>query len=247
MYSKIIERYRPACFKPFVNRTVFLKQNNCVSPSPIFFFLGIMSTPDEVSGTDSELIVYLEPSDECALLKSMNAFLKNDQYMFTTAGRYSCHCSMTGFFHCPNAVDTQSTLGDCIKKGMGQVKLLPALIAKETPHLLLPVEAPRHYRAAIEMFAHKMWSQFGIKVRPKRIDHISLAYFDETHGQQGWLEAVHNGLLTDMKESAMKSIPISGQTNWDVVLLRRTHKAVNQGEKHQFVELARWNNVDRSS
>jgi hypothetical protein len=204
-----------------------------------------MSTPDKASGTDSELIIYLEPNENCALLKSVNAFLKNDQYMLTTAGRYSCHCSMTGFFHCPNAVDVQSILGDCIKKGMGEVKLLPVLIAKETPHLLLPVEAPRPYRAAIELFAHKMRSQFGVKVRPKRIDHISLAYYDETDGYQGWLEAVHNGLLNDMKESAMTSIPISGQTNWDVVLLRRIHKGVNQGEMHQFEELARWKNADR--
>jgi hypothetical protein len=76
-----------------------------------------------------------------------------------------------------------------------------------------------------------MWTQFHIKVRPKRIDHICLAYYDELYGQAAWSEAVRSGLLINMKESAMTTIELSAQTNWDIVLLQRTSKGIDQGGK----------------
>lgn len=90
-----------------------------------------------------------------------------------------------------------------------------------------------------------MCTQFHIKVRPKRIDHISLAYYDEPYGQAAWSEAVRNGLLIDMKESAMTTIELSAQTNRDMVLLQQTSKDIGQGGKHEFRQIQRWNNVDR--
>ncbi|CAO3685927.1 unnamed protein product [Umbelopsis ramanniana] len=210
-----------------------------------FFFcpqIFVMSN-DDVSGTGGvELIVYLEPNGDLALTKSVNSFL---QRHYSTASRYECHCSMTGFFHSDNAAQTADLLGDCIREGdMGVVHVKHGLIAKETPHLLLPVQAPRPYYAAIELFAHKMASQQNVKVRPKRIDHISLAYHDEPNGRSEWADAVRDGLLITLQREAMTTINLSGPTGWDIVLLERTSKGTYQGEMHRFRRIRRWNNVD---
>ncbi|KAH8554524.1 hypothetical protein BGW37DRAFT_546541 [Umbelopsis sp. PMI_123] len=196
-----------------------------------------------VSGTDLEHIVYLEPNANSPLAKSANSFLQRHQ---TTASRYECHCSMTGFFRCDSVERAADLLGDCIQGDLGHVQVKHGLIAKETPHLLLPVQAPRPYHAVIELFVHKMASQQDVKVRPKRIDHISLAYHDEPNGQLEWTRAVNNGLLIRMQEEAATTIELSGATSWNIVLLERTSKGSGQGEKHGFRKIRQWNNVDHT-
>lgn len=207
-----------------------------------------MTSASQVSGTDAELIVYLEPHADSKLAQGVDSFLKDagHRFLHNTASRYDCHCSMTGFFHYPDATDVADVLNSCLPQtGLGRVEVKQALIAKETPHLLLPVQAPRAYHKVVELFAHKMWTQFHTQVRPKRIDHISLAYYDEPQGREDWNKVVESGLLIDMKELAMTTIEISQQTNWDIVLLRRTCKGAGQGQKHKFKLIRRWNNVDR--
>jgi hypothetical protein len=195
-----------------------------------------------VSGTGVELIVYLEPNADSALTKSVHSFL---QRHYTTASRYECHCSMTGFFRSDHAAQAADLLGDCLPRDdMGAIHVKHGLIAKETPHLLLPVQAPRPYYATIELFAHKMASQQNVQVRPKRIDHISLAYHDEPDGQDEWTNAVRDGFLKTLQDEAMTTIKLSGHTGWDIVLLERTSKGIHPGEMHRFRTIRRWNNVD---
>ncbi|KAI9280901.1 hypothetical protein BC943DRAFT_330535, partial [Umbelopsis sp. AD052] len=196
-----------------------------------------------VSGTSVELIVYLEPNADSTLMKSVNAFL---QRHCTTASRYECHCSLTGFFFSDDAAQVADVLGDCVPGDLGAVHVKHGLIAKETPHLLLPVQAPRPYYAAIELFAHKMATQQNVQVRPKRIDHISLAYHDEPHGQQEWDNAVRGGYLHTLQHEALTTIQVSDQIGWDIVLLERTSKGTGQGEMHRFRTIRRWNNVDHT-
>lgn len=74
-----------------------------------------MSNPVQVPGTDSERIVYLEPNADFKMAQTVNLFLREsgDQFRYTTASRYDCHCSMTGFFKCRNAQQAAQLLSDC--------------------------------------------------------------------------------------------------------------------------------------
>ncbi|KAI8080788.1 uncharacterized protein B0P05DRAFT_586657 [Gilbertella persicaria] len=186
-----------------------------------------------------ELILYLEPP--VGFKQHVNSFLdmSKDKFGFTTANRYNCHVSMSGFFTVTDR--EQEVVQKAIEKVMDklpmvQVQLTPLLVyTNDKPsHLLLPVVAPSFVHTMMASIAQEC--QDIVKLRLKKINHISLAYWNEQ--QKEWNPIV----LKDIKKEAdawFKQTKEPKDT-WDIVLYRRTKKSEEIGQPHVFEELKRW-------
>ncbi|KAI9028994.1 hypothetical protein CLU79DRAFT_832370 [Phycomyces nitens] len=209
-----------------------------------------------------ELIVYLEPTHSSSLWKTVNEFIHSttNQFYTTTASRYSCHATMTGFFkvesqdpiaaikHISNILENVQSY---FKKGFARAETR-ATVVKSTGHhldqvkghLLLPVTASSHYHQGIKAFAEQC-KEYGIHVRTKPINHISLAYWDEPgvpeHKNEEWQRLITKEHLLERMESVVNGMlkEVSNPADWDIVLYERVVKGNAIGEMHQFVECMR--------
>lgn len=211
----------------------------------------------------AELIVYLEPDQ--SVRDKVDTFVQSTKKRFnaTTATKYSCHVTMTGFFQVrdsaveiPSITRTLDTLLERKVLPRPTIDYNPVLVkgTKETRlgrtfidipvHLLLPVNAPEAYRELVREFAAQVEG-----VRPKSINHISLAYWDEPNAtdeeEQAWYRGVsQEHLMEDICEDAKHTFCGPQQpTPWDIVLYQRIVKGEHVGEPHQFKEIRRWRAV----
>ncbi|KAF7724693.1 hypothetical protein EC973_000801 [Apophysomyces ossiformis] len=211
-----------------------------------------------------EFILYLEPTKSTAFRNSIDRFLEEqvDRYYPTTATKYSCHVSMTGFFKIPNEpeliTDICQLLSNILlnKDDCSLLHLLPApQVAKEPmhttsrlfSHLLLPVLAPEPYHQIVRQFAERCCERDDrITVRTKATNHISLAYWDEPHAtqeqnQQWYVLTMIEHLLERMQEDVRQEFKdLPNAANWDIVLYERVSVGWQVGMRHQFVEHGRW-------
>ncbi|KAI8636371.1 hypothetical protein BD408DRAFT_426237 [Parasitella parasitica] len=202
-----------------------------------------------------ELIVYLEPSKEFKQHVEHFLYGCKEKYGPTTANKYSCHITMTGFFKVNNEEQKgqfkqslQESFQDIHKAPLPQVEKKSHLIRDkmtELPiHLLLPVLVPDEYYVAMENITRKF--DTIAKLRPKKINHISLAYWDEPQAtqeqQRNWCAAVSGQNLFEsiQKDADVYFCNASAPTFWDVVLYQRVKKGELVGESHVFQEQGRW-------
>ncbi|KAI8983589.1 hypothetical protein BDB01DRAFT_130620 [Pilobolus umbonatus] len=195
-----------------------------------------------------ELIIYLEPSNP--LKGIINEFIEDTSknLVVNTAIKYNAHITMTGFFTVSTA-DEAGRVKDQLNSIIEQyktklntrplVQYSPSLVedsVNEPTHLLLPVTVSDEYVAIMQVLA-----SHGLPLRIKKINHISLAYWDEPlassdeHSQ--WLK--HRHLLKKATQINFKQAILETKT-WDIVLYERICKGVYVNEPHQFRELARW-------
>ncbi|CEP15765.1 hypothetical protein [Parasitella parasitica] len=139
------------------------------------------------------------------------------------------------------------SLIDIHKAPLPQVEKKSLLVKDETTqqpaHLLLAVVAPDDYYVAMENMACKCSAI--AKLRLKKINHISLAYWDEPQAtqdqQEDWCAVSGQRLFESMQRDAdIYFCGASDPTYWDVVLYRRVKKGERVGESHVFQELGRW-------
>lgn len=197
-----------------------------------------------------ELIVYLEPNLE--FKTSVENFLKSVKET-NTAVKYGCHISMTGFFHVneEETITVKELLDVVLDQFNNTVDQIPivnlnALVIKKENipvHLLLPVTGTDDYKRFMSVFAEK--SKETVTLRLKRIDHISLAYWDEPNAtpteQSQWKEYVEQGLFDKLKEQAdIYFQKVKPPTHWDIALYKRVVKGELVGQEHIFQELGRW-------
>lgn len=192
-----------------------------------------------------DLIVYLEPPSE--IKQQVDHFLDTtaDNIGFTTANKYRCHVSMTGFFQTDH--DQMDTVKEILDKVLQHdFKVNPKLdwnplivkdkLTSDPYHVLLPVSVSDEYRQCMQAFAKEARSKLDITVRPKRIDHISLAYWDE-HEKKDCRE-----LFEKIKEAAdayFNQVGCNGP--WSIVLYQRSFRGDGLREPHIFKEISRWN------
>ncbi|KAI8139523.1 hypothetical protein BJV82DRAFT_245843 [Fennellomyces sp. T-0311] len=216
-----------------------------------------------------ELILYLEPMHGSPFRIHVDNFIENSRmrFHFTTACKYDCHSSMTGFFSVQQndlqqIIDTLNTIihskSTLLGRDTPKVKTTPLLVRKATAiidqgtqqprvinefpvHLLLPLAAPEPYHKVVSEFAEKYPA-----IRPKAINHISLGYWDEPHAtpeqNAKWNRLVlEDRLMERMYEAARETFRNDISPNeWDIVLYERTLKGVNVGNRHEFMERGRW-------
>ncbi|KAL0087964.1 hypothetical protein J3Q64DRAFT_1469613 [Phycomyces blakesleeanus] len=218
-----------------------------------------------VMSSSNEFIVYLEPTHSSDLWKSVNEFVHSTAIQFypTTASRYNCHASMTGFFKIDSqdasstirdlSIILESTVQSYFKKGalqVGKKSILVKNLDKEHPkqikaYLLLPVTVLSLYHQGTQSFADRCKTVFGIQVRPKPINHISLAYWDEPDAlpqqTEEWNRLImEDKLLERMEKTANEMFEkVSNPDSWDIVLYERVVKGHAIGEMHKFVECRR--------
>ncbi|CAO3595259.1 unnamed protein product [Absidia cylindrospora] len=149
-----------------------------------------------------------------------------------------------------------------------------------TKHLLLPITVPSDFQLLLTQCADHINKHYSSgddesqqqqkqqqqqqqqqkvrRLRPKRMDHISLAYWDEPKATiketNDWLRWSNGPGLESMKQDIiqhlheLQSISSSSLTvtaaPWDMVLYERTHKGNGVGEKHVFQEWRRWHLMD---
>lgn len=194
-----------------------------------------------------ELIIYLEPNIE--FKNKVEEFLKNIKEI-TTAIKYGCHVSMTGFFHVKQSTEFKEILDRVLNDykftdNVPQVDLKPLLVKKENVpiHLLLPVTFTDDYKRVMSILAEKCKEM--VTLRLKRIDHISLAYWDEPNAtltqKSHWQTLVDQGIFDKIKQDAdIYFQQVDSPNHWDVVLYERVLKGDLVGQVHEFKELGRW-------
>ncbi|KAI9260106.1 hypothetical protein EDC94DRAFT_660396 [Helicostylum pulchrum] len=195
-----------------------------------------------------ELIIYLEPN--LKFKESVQEFLNSITETTTTAIKYGCHISMTGFFYVEQQDQEFKMLLDSILKNYKfsdkvvrpKVNLNPLLV-KNKDHLLLQVTDTDDYKNVMSILAEKCREM--VTLRLKRVDHISLAYWDEPNAtpkqQMQWKESVDQGIFDKIKqEAAIYFQQVDSPVHWDIVLYERVSKGLLVGQAHVFKELARW-------
>lgn len=205
--------------------------------------------------TSIELIVYLEPSAE--FKQQVEHFLDTcrEKYGPTTANKYGCHITMTGFFNVNN-VQEQHQMKQLIEESlqnMGKVSfprverksfLVKDKLTLLPVHLLLPILVPEQFPAAMMNLSRKCIAITTLRL--KKINHISLAYWDEPEATQEQQERWHTATSEqDLFEKIQRDADVYfGNVNdpnyWDIVLYQREQKGKLVGESHIFQELGRW-------
>lgn len=205
--------------------------------------------------TSLELIIYLEPSAE--FKQQVEHFLDTcrEKHGPTTANKYGCHITMTGFFNVNN-VQEQHQMKQLVEKllqNMGKVSLplveRKSLLVKDKftllpIHLLLPVSVPEQFSTFMMNLSREC--ETITTLRLKKINHISLAYWDEPEATQEQQERWHMATTEqDLFEKIQYDADVYfGNVNdpnyWDIVLYQRKQKGKLVGEPHIFQELGRW-------
>jgi hypothetical protein len=202
--------------------------------------------------TNVELIIYLEPNPE--FKHTVENFLKESAERFgpTTANKYDCHITMTGFFTVKDSNEQSGIkhmLNDILTTNfrIPQINLKSLLVQNDKTHLpihlLLPVTAPKEYHTAMSNLAEKCKNI--VSLRLKKINHVSLAYWDEPEAtptqKTQWEELVSNGIFDKIQQAAdLYFQDIMSPHQWDIVLYQRVLKGALVDQHHVFKELGRW-------
>ncbi|KAI9315343.1 hypothetical protein BX666DRAFT_391904 [Dichotomocladium elegans] len=215
-----------------------------------------------------ELILYLEPTTK-RFRDCVDAFItESSKNVPSTAMKYHCHVTMTGFFRVHSYEQLRAIIGrlEIILGAYDGAALVlsdhPAPTVGRTPilvrkkhnvpqsfaatsgdrpwsmddipvHLLLPVSTPPIYRTIVNQLA----SEFT-EIRPKDINHISLAYWDEPQASEeetaAWYRAVLENrwmdTLYDLAKKTFEDCPL--HTTWDIILYERVQKSSKVGVPH---------------
>lgn len=206
--------------------------------------------------TSIELIVYLEPSTK--FKHQVEHFLDSckAKYGPTTANKYGCHITMTGFFavHTENDQMQVQQLLDASLQDIHKASPPPQVerksllvkdkTAQQPVHLLLPISVSEGFHVALENLSRKCANIATLRL--KKVNHISLAYWDEPEDtqeqQERWRLAVaEQRLFENIQDDADRYFGgVHDPLYWDVVLYQRVQKGNLVGESHVFRELSRW-------
>ncbi|KNC98426.1 uncharacterized protein SPPG_06130 [Spizellomyces punctatus DAOM BR117] len=211
-----------------------------------------------MSSTRPQLIVHLEPIPSSPLYALLQQFhtVSSQKYGSTDAHAYHPHVSLTGFWqmslpsthhqhadpYCANLVQS------CLNDRLPPLVLHPPLIPDTKLCLILPISPPKEYIALSKSITQNFEScdRFVNRMRPKAVNHISLAYFAPT---QDVSEEEQRRIVHGMKEVADQVFgkwfdgrPSVLVPEWDVVYYELTREAKEplKGEQHEFKEIGRW-------
>lgn len=205
----------------------------------------------------TELILYLEPSAQSSLRTQTESFFhasRSQPFAGNEALRYMIHSTMLGFFNKPasGANALQEYLDGSIAQIKHQLALQPFFthgslhqqhqqqqtkpavliqgFVRPNPESLLIALLPSDELLSLVASLTAQFPELGL--RPKRINHLSLCYWDES-------DMVRRGFMSDLEKKQRQEWTDHAQTlAWETIPMLRTnpspqpHPALGQ-EQHQ--------------
>ncbi|KAG0365728.1 hypothetical protein BGZ54_006267 [Gamsiella multidivaricata] len=211
----------------------------------------------------SELILYLEPARFSTLWTQLQSFFLASQsqpWSENEAARYPAHVTMVGFFDDPSPTTTTTTTKDRLIEYLGQhihqISLASApssrvklrgLLRPRPDLLLIAIEPPTELLDMMQAWKDAFPE---LELRLKKINHLSLCYWDEQETQRKRITAKEMDQRVEWTDWAtgmvQECIPMSQadtpgvNESWDIVLYSIQGRDKSDGLPYPLVELARW-------
>ncbi|KAJ9080786.1 hypothetical protein DSO57_1021191 [Entomophthora muscae] len=189
-------------------------------------------------------IVYLEPAPQSKLAASILEFYRLSRIKVgpNEAHLYHPHCSMTGFFTLASD-DVDAVVGSvkrCLSGWLSPSTPFPSptlgsLVAKDSG-LQLKLQVPEYYHAMVNNLVDELAPL--ARLRPKSLDHISLAYLNK-HVKT--FRTFAPAEISALYEIA-RNINLAENTHlaWDIAFYEQLHNSQDLCHPHHFKEIARW-------
>ncbi|KAJ2744972.1 hypothetical protein GGI20_002546 [Coemansia sp. BCRC 34301] len=210
-------------------------------------------------------IIYLEPRRTSTLYAAIEQFFTMSASLYgpTEAHMYHPHCSMTGFIDIPaddsggssglvaqiaNHLDTliETLVVSSLRGRTKMPRLLRVNTACDYPHpgthkIEAKLDTPSVFREIVDAM-QKLVPE--ARIRPKRIGHISLAYYNK-HVQTE--HRIEDGLAAEMHKLAESLLPVAApspataeENRWDIALYELALESAALFIPHRFNQIARW-------
>ncbi|KAI0224320.1 hypothetical protein L0F63_007371 [Massospora cicadina] len=187
-------------------------------------------------------ILYLEPSPNSKLAKSILEFYRLSHVKVgpNEAHLYHPHCSMTGFFSLPaDRVDTVlASIKSCISCWLASPlppPTLDGLIARDSSLNL-------KLKGLVDELAPL------VCLRPKDLDHISLAYLNKHVKSPRSLAPAEISILYELACTTISTLEtLPNALPWDIALYELVHESHDLTHPHLFEEVVRWHAFDPES
>ncbi|KAJ1819171.1 hypothetical protein LPJ60_003923 [Coemansia sp. RSA 2675] len=197
-------------------------------------------------------IIYLEPRRTSPLYKAIEEFFAQSALHFgpTEAHMYHPHSSMTGFIdlsQTPNPKHLIASIAAHLDRLIPGLPKMPRLTgvgtARDYPHggthkIEAKLDTPSVFREIVDLL-RELVPVAGI--RPKKIGHISLAYFNKhVHTNcriEDPLAVDMQGLASSLLEPLINS---EVDNTWDIAFYELALESTALHIPHQFNEIARW-------
>lgn len=204
--------------------------------------------------TGRQCIIYLEPRQGTWLNLAINEFLTQSDARWgpTEAHMYHPHSSMTGFIQLPDQAAGQALtdLTFQLRKAVIHCRatitvpqVMGTRIVRDYPHggthkVDLVLETPPVFAQLVEMVRENTRGQ--LLVRTKKMQHISLAYFNKHVKTARVLTEYRAGLLMKLANALLTATDSSDDNLWDIALYDLAYKSHSIHTPHQLNLVARW-------
>ncbi|KAJ2156493.1 hypothetical protein GGF46_005149 [Coemansia sp. RSA 552] len=208
-------------------------------------------------------IAYLEPRRSTPLYTAIEEFFATSADAFgpTEAHQYHPHSSMTGFIDLPGSAAGGARSGQVMARIASHLHRLIAPLAgrgaagsgpearvvtntSNYPHagthkIGLRLDTPEVFRRLICEVAAAV-PEAGI--RPKRLSHISLAYFNKHVLTSSVISADAAERLEELARSLVYTPDVfdAQQNPWDIAFYELSSMSLAVGTPHRFTQIARW-------
>jgi len=200
------------------------------------------------------VILHLEPSKRTTLYRQLVQFFNTSEKKYgpTDASAYHPHCSMTGYFGMAGDDYRISTIDSVIKKWKRRYKAIPPplvtgiLMGSTGQSIRLHLQTSPEYMELLVNIQQALTAtpSFTGNFRPKKLDHISLAYFYKENARRfslGYKRNFMNRMLPVAQKILGNLFPHQ-RAGWDIVYYKLEKRATAplEGERNILTQLGRW-------
>ena len=213
-------------------------------------------------------ILYLEPGVENPISTKLSSFMKESKSIGTNeAQQYHPHCSVTGFFivdddSCSAVISRlYSKVDEGIRIGsfsieFGEIQAVPSKTEMNSAQSVQLGLITNGFKELAEYLRVSI-KEFGIDIRPKEVDHISLAYVSNyPPAKKGPLDDISMRFYRDVENTSAETVEynyanyllaakkhfgsfLPNSNIWKLVLYEEKH-SYEMHVPHQFTLLREW-------
>ncbi|KAJ2862832.1 hypothetical protein GGH94_004025 [Coemansia aciculifera] len=200
--------------------------------------------------TPRKCIIYLEPRRTSPLYTAIERFFAASALRFghTEAHMYHPHSSMTGFIDLPYASDLVTSITAHLDSLITNLSTaMPVLLgvntARDYPHpgthkIEAKFNTPAVFRDIVNT-VQKLVPQ--ARIRPKKIAHISLAYYNKHVQTDNRIEDTAAADIHELAQSLLSPLLDNPADNkWDIAFYELAFESSALHIPHRFNQIARW-------